>query len=176
MDGWQQTMWYVLWTTTGKEEQTRDMIINRVPPELYSRCTIPYMKKRIFHEGKSRIVKQKLFPSYLFIETDTIRDFAAAVSSLPGFNIVLHTGEIFSPIYPHEEYILTKMMDVDSLIDISEGYLEGDNIIVTAGPLKGFEGMIRKVIRRRGIAILDLNIFNRRTQVRVGLELLDKHN
>ena len=167
-------MYYVLWTSTGSEEKTRQMIRDYVGSAYYSRIAIPYRKKKYFHGGKASIVKELIFPSYIFIETEDIEGFVSQIDRFPGFKVVLHTEDGYSPIYKHEEYILTKMLNNEDVIDISEGYMEGDRIIVTKGPLQGFEGDIKKVIRRRGLVILEMTIFNRTTEVRLGLELIER--
>lgn len=165
-------MWYVIWTTTGKEENTREMVNTYVDSSLYTRCVIPYKRKKHYHGGKSEIITQIVFPSYVFVETDRIEDFVQKIAWFPGMNVVLHTDDMYSPIYKHEEYLLTKLLNDHDVIDISEGYMEGDRIHVISGPLQGYEGMIKKVIRRRGVAVLQMTIFNRVTEVKLGLELI----
>ena len=167
-------MWYVIWTTTGREEYTRDLIQKFVLPDLYNRLVIPYRRKKHFQNGKSFIVENIVFPSYLFVETNCIKDFVTALNTLPGFSVVLHTDDFYSPVYDHEVNLLMKLMNDHDVIDMSTGYMEGEKIRIVSGPLRGFEGQIKKVIRRRGIAILELNIFNRPTEARLGLELIEK--
>lgn len=167
-------MFYVLWTNTGSEEKTRQMIYTYADPSLYTRVAIPYRLKRHYYKGKSHIAKLILFPSYLFIETDRIKDFAANISWFPGFNVVLHMEDLYCPIAKHEEYFLTDLIDDHDVIDISEGYMEGDRIRITAGPLLGQEGNILRINRRKGIAVLQMNLFNRTTEVALGLEVIEK--
>ncbi|MBQ6505587.1 MAG: antiterminator LoaP [Flexilinea sp.] len=167
-------MYYVLWTTTGKEEKTRQMIGEFVDPALYTRCAIPYKLKRHYFGGSSRLVKMLLFPSYVFVETDRIGEFVQSISWFPGFNVVLHTDDFYCPIYRHEEYILTKLINDHDIIDISEGFMEGDQVRVTSGPLVGQEGNIKRVNRRKRIAVLEMHLFNRTTEVALGLELVSK--
>ena len=167
-------MWYVLWTSTGQEEKTRQKIYDFADPAFYTRVAIPYRLKRHYYKGKSRIVKLILFPSYVFIETDCIKDFVSDIKWFPGFNVVLHIDDLYCPIYKHEEYLLTNLIDDHDIIDISEGYMEGDRVRITSGPLLGQEAHIKKVKRRQGVAILEMNIFNRVTEVSLGLELISK--
>ncbi len=167
-------MWYVLWTTTGREESTREMVQTRIDPKLFSRVAVPYKRKKFYRAGKGEIVTTILFPSYVFVETDRIEDFVTAVKCLPGFNVILHTDDFYCPISRQEEYFLTKLMNDRDIIDISSGYREGERIIVTSGPLKNLEGEIKKIIARRGTAILEMNVFGRSVEVRLGLELVEK--
>ena len=167
-------MWYVLWTSTGSEEKSRQMILTNADPDLYTRCAIPYRLKRHYYKGKSHVVKLLLFPSYIFVETEKIKEFVSNTKWFPGFNVVLHIDDFYFPIYKHEEYILTDLIDEKDIIDISKGYIEGENVHITSGPLIGKEGYIKKINRRQGIAVLEMNLFNRTTEVSLGLELLEK--
>ena len=150
------------------------MIYKFADPSLYTRCLIPYRLKRHYFGSASRLVKLILFPSYIFIETDHIKEFVDNIKWFPGFNVVLHMDDIYCPLYKHEEQLLLKLINDHDIIDISEGYMEGDKIHITAGPLVGMEGYIKRIKRRQGAAILELNIFNRVTEVSLGLELISK--
>ena len=165
-------MYYVLWTSTGREEKTRQMINDFADPSLYSRVLIPYRLKRHYYKGKSHIAKLILFPSYVFIETDRIKELVNDIKWFPGFNVVLHMDDIYCPLYKHEEQLILKLINNHDIIDISTGYMEGDNVKVTSGPLVGMEGNIKRIKRRQGAAIIEMNIFNRVTEVSLGLDLL----
>ena len=165
-------MYYVLWTNTGSEEKTRQMINEFADPALFTRCLIPYRLKRHYFKGKSHIAKLILFPSYVFIETDHIKELVNNIKWFPGFNVVLHMDDIYCPLHKHEEQLILKLIDNHDIIDISTGYMEGDQVKVISGPLVGMEGNIKRIKRRQGAAIIEMNIFNRLTEVSVGLDLL----
>ena len=163
-------MWYVLWTTAGTEVKTREMVNVRVDYSPFTRCIVPYRKKREFHGWESTIIRRLLFSSYVFVETDQIDEFAKYMRRFPGKNIVLSTGNVFCPIYKEEEYFLTKLLDSRDVIDISRGYLDGDRVKVISGPLSGFEDRIRKVIWRQSLAGLQMNLFYRTVDAFLGLD------
>ena len=167
-------MYYVLWTNTGQKKKTRQMIYQYADSALYSRIVIPYRLKRHYYNRTSRIVKLILFPSYIFIETDHIEEFVDNIKWFPGFNVILHMDDIYCPVYEHEAIILNRLISENDIIDISQGYMEGDKVHVTNGPLVGMEGQIKKVKPRQGVAILEMNIFNHTTKVILGLELIEK--
>ena len=167
-------MYYVLWTNTGNEEKTRQMIYDFADPALYTRCLIPYKLKRHYLGSTSRLVKIILFPSYIFIETDHIKEFVNNINWFPGFKVVLHMDDLYCPLYKHEEQLILRLINDHDIIDISTGYMEGDKVKVISGPLLGQEGNIKKVKRRQGVAILEMNIFNRVTEVSLGLDLIAK--
>ena len=58
--------------------------------------------------------------------------------------------------------------------DLSTGYIEGDKIVITSGPLKGMEGLIRKIDRHKRKAYLKLSFFDREIMTSVGLEITEK--
>ena len=64
------------------------------------------------------------------------------------------------------------LMKDSEVIDLSEGFMEGDRIHITSGPLLGQEGIIKRVRPRQGVAVIEMNIFNRTTEVSLGLELI----
>ena len=82
--------------------------------------------------------------------------------------------DIYCPVYKHEEQFLNRLIDENDIIDISKGYMKGGKVHVTNGPLVGMEGRIKKVKPRQGVAILEMNIFNRKMEVSLGLELIEK--
>ncbi len=169
-------MWYVLWTYTGDEEKTRRMINDHVDRDLYARCIVPYRRKREFSGGSSTLVEKLLFPSYVFIETDHISEFAEQMRQYPGKNVILQTGDAFSPIETEEEYFLTKMLNKNDVIESSCGYMDGDRVKVISGPLKGYEDRIRKMIWRRSLAILEMTLYGRKVQTALGLDRIGRQD
>lgn len=167
-------MWYVIWTTTGQEEKTRGLIEKLVDPSAYKRCLILYKNKFEKVKGVRQKVKRKLIPSYIFVETDSINEFAEALVRVPGFSVVLSSEKYFQPLKEKETLIIEKFADCGEVIDTSTGYIIGDRIIINDGPLVGSEGMIKKVNRHKRIAIIEMEMFGRVTDVTVGLEIIEK--
>ena len=158
----EKKMWYVLWTKSGEEEKTRNMVNAHVDRSLFTRCIVPYRRKREIHRGISMFVNKLLFPSYVFIETEYIKDFSDRLRWYPGKNMILQTGDIFCPIYEDEEFFPTDMLDQNDIIDSSAGYMDGDRVKVVSGPLQGYEDRIKKVIWRRSLAILEMTLYDRK--------------
>ena len=57
---------------------------------------------------------------------------------------------------------------------MSTGYIEGDHIIITDGPLKGYEALIKKIDRHKRIAFIEINLLNQPNIIKVGLEIISK--
>ena len=170
----QGTMWDVIWTYTGQEEKTRGYIERFVDPDLYSRCAVPYMSKIEKRAGKRVVVQKLMMPSYVFVETARIDDFADALHRIPGFTVVLHTGDYFHPLSEHEQYVLGHLIGDSDVVDISTGFCLGDKVSVISGPLVGLEGYIKRIDRHHRSAIIEFTMFDRTTDIKVGLEIVEK--
>ena len=57
---------------------------------------------------------------------------------------------------------------------MSEGYIEGDQLVITDGPLTYYEGKIVKINRHKRTAVLEVEFLGRKNQVTVGLEVVGK--
>ncbi|RJV84975.1 transcription antiterminator, partial [Erysipelotrichaceae bacterium AF19-24AC] len=60
------------------------------------------------------------------------------------------------------------------VVEMSTGFIQGDQIFITEGPLQGKEGLIIKIDRHKRIAYLQLSMFNKETTTKVGLEIISK--
>ena len=56
----------------------------------------------------------------------------------------------------------------------NNGILENEKVVVLEGPLKGREGLIRKIDRHKRLAWLEIEMFGRKTKFEVGLEIVRK--
>ena len=70
--------------------------------------------------------------------------------------------------------IIEALSGKERLVKHSEGYIEGNKVIVTDGPLVGMEAMIRKIDRHKRKAFLEVPMLGRTLTVQVGLEIVTK--
>lgn len=59
-------------------------------------------------------------------------------------------------------------------IAVSTGFIEGDKVTITDGPLAGKEAMIKRIDRHKRIAVLNVEMFGECIGVTVGLEVVEK--
>ena len=105
----------------------------------------------------------------LFSEPD---DLFIQLKRIPDFTKLIGKDDIY-PIYKEEVLHLLKYSE-EHLIKMSKGIIEGDHIIVESGPLKGYEGFIKKIDRHKRLAFIDVELFNTVITVKVGLEIVSK--
>ena len=107
-------------------------------------------------------------------ETPYFKDVAsdntyfAAVQSAVEWK-VLKTGDELFPIHEEEEQLLRRLTGDTTNVAVSVGVIVGDKIIVKEGPLIGMEGMIKRIDRHKRMAVLEVELFNRVSEVKVGL-------
>ena len=70
--------------------------------------------------------------------------------------------------------IMELLSGKEHLMKFSEGYIQGDRVTVTKGPLKGLEGSISRIDRHRRLAWLTVELFGRTVELQAGLEVIRK--
>ena len=90
------------------------------------------------------------------------------------FTRILRAGSTFVPLEIEEVQNLRSLTDKAFNITLSKGFIEGDQIYITEGPLKEQEGRIRKIDRHKRIAIVEMPFLGSTTNVRVPLEIAEK--
>ncbi len=126
------------------------------------RFLLPKRVLEVKKGGKKRMRESPIFPGYVFIETDDLLADADAywtVRKTPGFVRFLRDNLSPSPLPEKDERLLLYFMSFGPRADTSTvTFDENERIVVLGGPLKGLEGSIVKVDRRKGRAkvLLDM--------------------
>ena len=166
-------MWYVIQVYTGKEEETADQCRARVAvgeEEVF----VPLVERMTKVRGEWEVVRTRLFPGYVFIETDRPGDLYMRLKEVKAMTRLLKTGEEITPLYREEEEYLRSLEDEEHVVRYSEGYLEGERLVVTSGALKGQEGKIRKILRHKRLVVLEVPLLGRGVEVTLGLGVVEK--
>lgn len=167
-------MWYVIWTKTGNEEKCKYYIDNYIGSEAFIRCVIPTKRISRYIKGKWVKVEEKLFLSYLFIESDDIDEFEMQLKNAVTFNKILKIDNIFLSLDKKDENALCRLIGDDGIIGESIGFIDGNNVIVTDGPMVGLEGNIKHIDRHKRLATLEIEMFDRVTEFKLALEIIEK--
>ena len=164
---------YVIYTRAGNEEKLRDKIIDLVllpGDEVY----IPMYNRQKKYDGEYRVVTRPLFQGYVFYETEdgsTLRDRLRLITDIK--KLLRNGDDEVTPLRDEEEILLCKLCGRDHVLDVSEGYKEGETVRIIRGPLMGQEALIKKVNRHKRIAVIELDMFQRKMELVVGLQILD---
>lgn len=160
---------------TGVEERYLTHIDHRLPEVkdslLWLRRSLRIRKQGTWHD-----VLAPIFPGYLFLERDTVdSELYLKMKSIPGFSQFLPSNRNIKPLDDRDSSVLTHFLQFGQIVDKSLAtYDENDRIRVVSGPLKGLEGRIVKVDRRKGRAKVILDMCRNSFTVDFGFELIAK--
>ena len=168
-------MWYVMQVRTGTEENIRCQCQRLISSDTLERCFIPYYQQKKRFQGEWHIQERILFPGYVFLITQNLEKLVESLKKVIGMTKLIGTGDEIVPLSEAEISLITKLggksSSSESIVKISQGIIEGDQVHILSGPLKGLEGAIRKIDRHKRIAYLSVDMFNRTVDMKVGLEI-----
>ena len=167
--------WFVLFVKTGDEVKT----VNALKKEGLDAFIITM---QVVHrkEGKSFLVEKNMFPGYLFVESELhITDFIVLLRSLSSrvtyfMKVLKFDNEGTSSLYPDEKEYLLRLINDNRVVEHSIGFIEGNEVFVTEGPLKGLESKIIKIDRHKRRALLEVEFCGDIREINVSLEIISK--
>ena len=166
-------MWYVIQVYTGKELEIVQQCRDRVADEGED-VFVPLAERWTKIRGERTLITSRLFPGYVFIETDRIEDFHKRLNRIYAMTKVLRTGDEMTPIQKEEEEYLRKLGGDEHVVRYSEGYIEGDKLVVTSGALKDFEGRIKKILRHKRLVVIEVSLLGQTVEVTLGLGVVER--
>lgn len=166
-------MWYVIQVYTGREAEIAEQCRDRVTGD-GEEVFIPLVERMTKIRGEWEQVKTRLFPGYVFIETDRPEELYMRLKQIKAMTKLLKTGEEITPLYKEEEEYLRGLQDEEHVVRYSEGYLEGDELVITSGALRGYEGKIKKLLRHKRLVVLEVPLLGREVEVTLGLGVVEK--
>lgn len=166
-------MWYVIQVYTGRELEIAQQCRDRVMADGED-VFVPLAERWTKIRGERTLITSRLFPGYVFIETDQIEDFYQRLNRIYGMTKVLRTGEEMTPIQKEEEAYLRRLGGDGHVVKYSEGYMEGDRLVVTSGPLKDFEGNVKKILRHKRLVVMEVPLLGQAVEVTLGLGVVER--
>ncbi|MCC2255204.1 antiterminator LoaP [Ruminococcus sp. CLA-AA-H200] len=167
-------MWYVMQVRTGTEESIRLQCRSNISEAVLEHCFIPYYEEKKRIRGEWTIQKKVLFPGYVFVVTEKMEQLYESLKTVIGLTKLIGTGREIVPLTEEEQQFLLGFGGEDQVVEMSEGIIEGEKILVTKGPLVGKEGYIRKIDRHKRKAWLEMEMFGRVQEIEAGLEIVRK--
>lgn len=166
-------MWYVIQVINGREDVMRERIERMVPASAMQELFYPQFQTEIKVHGEWVNTTKPLFPGYLICDTADPRTVQQYLLRMDDFARVLSQDGQFVPLAKEEVQLIGGFTHRgDRVVPMSEALKDGDQVIVTAGPLLGHEGLIKTINRRKSTAYLELDLCGRRVTTRVGLAVL----
>ena len=167
-------MWYVVQVRTGTEENIRTQCLRKISSEILERCFIPYYEEKKHIRGEWTVQKKVLFPGYVFVVTEDMEKLHESLKSVIGLTRLIGTGREVVPLTEEEKQFMLDLGGEEQVVPLSEGIIENSVTKIRSGPLKGREGLIRKIDRHKRKAWLEVEMFGRKQEIEVGVEIVAK--
>lgn len=167
-------MWCVMQVRTGTEENIRCQCQRIISSDVLERCFIPYYQQKKRFRGEWHIQERILFPGYVFLIARNLEILIDNLKQVIGLTRLIGTGDEIVPLSQEEIDLLLRMGSDSQLVEMSSGIIENDRVQILSGPLKGMEGSIRKIDRHKRMAYLEVEMFGRTVEMKVGLEIVSK--
>lgn len=153
--------YFVIQVATGREQIFIDNL-KKLNPALAQAHKFIYFTREltIRRGGKNLKELQPLFPSYVIMQTENMIDAETLIElkKLPDFYHFLNSNTEIVPLNDKDLCIIKHFMGIGPKLGSSRvRFDENDRIAVCEGPLKGMEGNIIKVDRRKQRAKIQLN-------------------
>lgn len=167
-------MWYVIQTLSGNEHILKNELVAVLGENYSKRIMIPLYEDVWRKGGTGHITIKKMFPGYLFIETDTPVFADDTMKQVSGFTNLLgvedaHEGKIFVPVGKEDEEFICNLFE-DGMMHVSYIKLNHRRQIGRiVGPLAIYKNKIVKLDLPHRRAIVDADIFGKRRKIKFGL-------
>jgi transcriptional antiterminator NusG len=164
---------FVLQVVTGKEKDTVLLL-----DKLNAGGRIVFPRRELIQKKKGRVYRknQPLFPGYVFWERGIVD--AAFINKVKKINNVIRflpSSQEPKPLYAEEAQTLSIMLKGEGLTKLSPVVFDENNrIVVLEGPLKGMEGRIIKVDRRKKRMKVALDLYKNGYQIDFGYQDVGK--
>jgi transcriptional antiterminator NusG len=147
-------------------------------PEINAAIYFPKRELKERHEGETLRHTLSVFPGYLFIEideTEKIQNFQWSFRRTDGFIRFLHSNQKIVPLEGRDLEVVLHFIKIPGAVaGISKIYFnENDKIVVMEGPLKGMEGKVVKIDKRKGRAKIKLDLYDDAYLVDLAFEVIN---
>lgn len=168
--------WFILHVGYNDEEEI-SFLINQEPQ---IKAFVPKQVRLIKRKDLTLRESFRLFPNYVFVVTSLDVDAFHQLIQIKikpiveYLRILKHEDRYIETVSPQEKAVLSQFMNEHFEIDASEGFIENGKVIITQGPLIGYETTIVKINRHKKTADIKLTLFGSEQIMTVSLEILYK--
>jgi transcriptional antiterminator NusG len=136
-------------------------VARRMQPELALRLLWPRRQLKVRRNGKWFSTLAPIFPGYMFVQLEKVEtDTYWNLKRLPGFLRFLESNTNIVPLNLSDTALLQHFLSFGEVVGSSAAWFDEDKRIrVISGPLKGMEGRIVRVDRRKGRARVRLELY-----------------
>lgn len=151
-------IWYLLKCPEGNEAGCAEFYQSRAEENGIKEAVCFEYQRMLRYGGKWHLERRPLMPGWIFLSgVKAVRpekkDVMLIPCEAPGMRALCQEG---------------------NLISMSRGVIRGGKVVVTSGPLKGREDLIKRIDRHKRTAQIEIPFADQKMQVIVGLEIYEK--
>ena len=166
------SMWYVIWTETGKEKEAARELKERIPAGIINDCWVPVRVERHKRQGKMLDVEKALFPGYFFVDCDDPEEVSPHMRKLERFRLMLKSDDIYMPISDQDEKLIRRLTDKNGKLNVSLIKISDGKLTVIDGPLKNMEQYITKINLHKRKVLVEMELFEQKHSFWAAVEIL----
>jgi len=160
-------IWYLLRCPEGSETEYTEVCLKLANSERLEEIVCFQYQRMMRYGGEWHLEKRLALPGYIFL----FGADAARPERNPQGDMGMKQDVSLTPC---EAPYLKDLCENGNLIGISTGVIRKGTAVVTSGPLKGREQLIRKINRHKRTAEIEIPFAGDKKQVTVGLEIYGK--
>jgi transcriptional antiterminator NusG len=163
--------WYAVKVQPEREEKIRNLLLERIRNagigETIREVLIPTESVQEIRGGKRRVVEQKTYPGYLFLEMDYTDESWYVVTETSGISGFVAANPREPTPLPEEEIgrILQVMDDQKEKPKPKVEFEIGQQVRIKEGPFTNYEGQVEEIQPEKGVLRVNVHIFGRSTPV-----------
>lgn len=165
--------WYAVFVQTGHEEAVKrslkDCLKDKAKPVIVKR-KLKERKKGMWTE-----VEKNLYPGYILVYGQLDKYDCKDINKINGAIKVLSDKDGPISIDKSEMTIIEKLIDIDGIIGYSTGIIKDDKVIITNGPLKHIQGLVKSVDKRKHRAKVKVQFLGEERLIDFGINFLEKN-
>jgi len=134
----------------------------------------PRRQLTIRKQGIEKTALSPIFPGYVFLSARTLStELFWKIRRTQGFYRFLKNNQEIEPLGGKDREILLHFLSFGEIVTKSDAYFdENQRIVIVQGPMKGLEGSIEKVDRRRKRAKIRLSLYEDSFLVDFGFDII----
>lgn len=163
--------WYALKVQPEREEKIKNLLLERIRNkglgDVVRQILIPTESMSEIRSGKKRIVEQKTYPGYLFVEMDMTEDAWYVITETTGITGFVSANPRDPQPLPEDE-IGRILRTIDDRKEKPKPKIEfevGQGVRIKDGPFENYEGQVEEVYPDKGLLKVNVFIFGRSTPV-----------
>lgn len=131
-------------------------------------------ERMVKERGEWKKRTEAAFQKYIFAETGDTDGLRIRLRKVEEMTKMLGVDDSIVPIQPEEQELLERLGGEGHVIRYSEGYMVNEKLVVTDGPMKGLEGLVKWTDRHQRIAGIEMDLLGQKVTVRMGIGILKR--